>query len=549
VSGLARGWPEDVPVKLDESSDRIIRELFEKLPEESRGRLVGLAGRWGSRALEAQARAIAASFLAKLEDDGESDRSRIESARRFMDISRLDPEAPGKLLALAGGRAAPELAAALIEAAARSDVSATGAAIIETVPSLTPAARSAAVRVLLGRAEWTRLLLGALDSGSLDAGDLTLDQKQALAAHPDRSLAQEARKVLERRSELPSPDRQAVLDELVPLASKAGDPARGKEVYLKQCARCHMHGTEGQKIGPDLTGIAVHPKAEILSQVIDPNRSVEGTYRVYTAITKEGTVVNGLLLSESRTALELVDTDAKKHAVQREDLAQLVASAKSLMPEGFEKQIPPEDMVNLLEFLAQRGKYLPLPLDKAATVVSTRGMFSSEDSRQERLVFRDWGTKTFEGVPYQLVDPQGGRKANAILLNGPQGNIPPRMPRAVRLPCNAPAKAIHFLGGVSGWGFPGGKKGSVSLIVRLHFEDGGTEDHPLLNGEHMADYIRRVDVPGSKFAFTVGGGRQLRCLAVVPKKNGTVKEIELLKGEDDTAPIVMAVTVETAALP
>ena len=56
-----------------------------------------------------------------------------------MDISRLDPEAPGKLLALAGGRTAPELAAALIEAAARSDVAATGAAIIETVPSLTPA--------------------------------------------------------------------------------------------------------------------------------------------------------------------------------------------------------------------------------------------------------------------------------------------------------------------------------------------------------------------------------------------------------------------------
>ena len=53
----------------------------------------------------------------------------------------------------------------------------------------------------------------------------------------------------------------------------------------------------------DMIGIAVHPKTEILSQIIDPNRSVEGTYRVYTAIAKDGTVVNGLLLSESRTAL------------------------------------------------------------------------------------------------------------------------------------------------------------------------------------------------------------------------------------------------------
>ena len=28
-----------------------------------------------------------------------------------------------------------------------------------------------------------------------------------------------------------------------------------------------------------------------------------------------------------------------------------------------------------MEFLTQKGKYVPIPLDKAATVVSTKGMF------------------------------------------------------------------------------------------------------------------------------------------------------------------------------
>ena len=74
------------------------------------------------------------------------------------------------------------------------------------------------------------------------------------------------------------------------------------------------------------------------------------------------------------------------------------------------------------------------------------------------------------------------------------------MPKSVSLPCNAPAKAIHLLSGVSGWGYPYGEKGSVSMIVRLHYADGKTEDHPLKNGEHFADYIRGVDVPGSKLA-------------------------------------------------
>jgi hypothetical protein len=119
-------------------------------------------------------------------------------------------------------------------------------------------------------------------------------------------------------------------------------------------------------------------------------------------------------------------------------------------------------------------------------------MFHGPESQAERLVFADWGPKTVEGVPFQLVDPQGGRVANAVLLYGPSGVTPPKMPTAVSVPCNARAKAIHLLGGVGGWCWPLGAKGSPSLTVRLHYADGQTEDHPLLNGVHLADYIRVV---------------------------------------------------------
>jgi hypothetical protein len=170
-------------------------------------------------------------------------------------------------------------------------------------------------------------------------------------------------------------------------------------------------------------------------------------------------------------------------------------------------------------------------------------MFISEDAPEQRLIFDDWKPKAFEGVPFVLVDPQGDRVPNAVLLHGPQGKIPPRMPRAVSLPCNSPAAKIHLLGGVSGWGFPGGKKGSVSLIVRLHYADGQSEDHALQNGVHVADYIRRVDVPGSSFAFALRG-QQIRYVAIKPGRSQTIERVELVKGSDATAPVVMAVTVE-----
>jgi hypothetical protein len=191
-------------------------------------------------------------------------------------------------------------------------------------------------------------------------------------------------------------------------------------------------------------------------------------------------------------------------------------------------------------------KYVRIPLDKVATTVSTRGMFYSKDAAHERLIFPDWKTKTFNNVPFRLVDPQGARVKNVILLYGPIGPFAPQMPKSVTLPCGTAARAVHFLSGVSGWGYPCplSQKGSVSLVVRLHYADGKTEDHALRNGEHFADYISRVDVPRSQFAFALGD-RQIRYLAVTPERTETIKEIELIKGPDQTAPVVMAVTVET----
>ena len=57
-----------------------------------------------------------------------------------------------------------------------------------------------------------------------------------------------------------------------------------------------------------------------------------------------------------------------------------------LMPEGSEKQINKKDLTDLLEFLTQRGKYLPLPLTKVATVVTTKGM----SQLTKRVPPNDW---------------------------------------------------------------------------------------------------------------------------------------------------------------
>jgi putative heme-binding domain-containing protein len=417
--------------------------------------------------------------------------------------------------------------------------------MLELLPTLAPSLRPAAVRVMLGRSDGVRVMLDALEDNMVPLSDLTLEQRQTLATQTNGYLGNRMKALLAKGGALPDPDREKIVTQLLPLTQRTGDSAAGKQVFKDQCAKCHTHSGEGAKIGPDLTGMAVHPKSHLLGEIIDPNKSVEGNYRQWVVRTKAGQVLSGLLSSESRTAIEIIDNEAKKHAVQKDDLEEFVSTNKSLMPEGFEKLLNEKDLTNLLEFLTQRGKYLPLPLEKVATVVTTRGMFGSPDSTAERLVFTEWGMKTFEGVPFQVTEPQGDRVPNAVMLYGPQGTNAPKMPKSVRVPCNTPAKAVHLLSGISGWGHPFNQEKTVSMIVRLHYEDGKTEDHQLKNGVHFADYNRRNEVPESKYAFNAGGGRQIRYLTVKPERtDATIKEIEFVKGPDDTAPIVMAVTVE-----
>src|SRR5581483_7713600 len=114
--------------------------------------------------------------------------------------------------------------------------------------------------VLLSRSQTIDAFLRAVDAGKLQLSDLSLDQKQALANHPDPRIRGRASRMLSASGGLPNPDRQKVVTELLPLTEKTGDPAAGKEVFKKQCSKCHMHSGEGQRIGPDLTGMAVHPK-------------------------------------------------------------------------------------------------------------------------------------------------------------------------------------------------------------------------------------------------------------------------------------------------
>ncbi|QDU40064.1 Trehalose utilization [Maioricimonas rarisocia] len=545
INGLAEGWPRQHQIRLSSSAEEALISLLDSVPTGTKGQVIRLASLWGSSKLEEHAATIVKSLLGVIGDDDSSADDRIAAARNLIGFRPDDEDVVEDLLDEVTAQMPPELATGVIEALSTATATNVGSELIDRAPTWTPAARQSAMRVLLARPETTRVFLDAVEAGDAQLTDLTLDQKQALASYPDRALRRRAGELLLRGGSLPNPDRQKVIDELLPVAHMEGSVEAGQAIFKKHCAKCHRFKGEGEKIGPDLTGMAVHPKEELLIHILDPSRSVEGNFRAYTVLTDEGRVYTGMLAGETRTSIEIVDTEAKRHSLQRSEIEELIASRKSVMPEGFEKQVSKEDLANLLTLLTDRGKYFPLDMRKASTIVSTRPMFYGQ-TPVERLIFPDWSPKQIGEVPFYLVDPQGDRQPNVIMLRGPLGRFPPQMPQAVTLPVNAPVRAFHMLGGISGWGHPATPEGSTSMIVRLHYKDGEQEDHELKNGIHFADYVRRIDVPESEFAFDLDG-RQLRYLTVEPRRTDTaVENLELIKGSDNTAPIVMAITAEVA---
>lgn len=543
INGLATGSAIK-PDTLTPEAEKALANLIGKATPAARGRLLTLAASWGVKGLDAQLAELAKGLYATLADEKASDSSRLDAARQIIEFQPTSEDAAAKVVAAVQEKSSIGFTSGIFEILGNSKAKTVGSVIVGKLKALPPTVRPIALRVVLSRPESAQAFLDAVERGELRFDVLALDQKTALSTHPNAEIAARARKLLAMGGGLPDANRQKVIEELKYVLTKSGDVGQGKKVFTQHCAKCHKHGGEGNTIGPDLTGFAVHPKEEILIHVLDPSRSVEGNYKAYTANLLDGRTIIGLLASETRTSVELIDAENKRHALNRDDLESLKESPKSLMPEGFEKSMKPEELVDLLEFMTQKGKFVPIPLDKFATVVSTKGMFFSENAESERLIFRDWKPKEFNKVPFYLVDPNGDKQKNVIMLHSPNGSIPPTMPKSVTLPCNTAAKAIHFLSGVGGWAAPYDNTKSVSVIVRLHYADGQSEDHQWKNGVHFADYIRRVDVPESQFAFALRG-QQIRYLSISPKRSEPIKSIELIKGADAVAPIVMAVTIET----
>ncbi|CAN5907774.1 c-type cytochrome [soil metagenome] len=220
--------------------------------------------------------------------------------------------------------------------------------VVERWSALTPELRDAALTTFLANDDRIVLLLDALEAGKIDPASIGWRRSVRLMNQSNEALRHRSRVLLAQKEE----ERQLVVEQYHPALRLKGEIENGKLVYQKNCAICHqMGGAGGVPFGPDLGTIRNRRPEGIMADILAPNLSIADGHDLWLVELKSGESLQGLISTETPTALTLRLYGGQETTVARQDIQSLKALGMSAMPTGLEKQISQQEMADLLAYL------------------------------------------------------------------------------------------------------------------------------------------------------------------------------------------------------
>ncbi|QOV91290.1 c-type cytochrome [Humisphaera borealis] len=223
-----------------------------------------------------------------------------------------------------------------------------GEVLTSAWPRLTPAVRLAAMDAIIARPDRALAFLTAIEAGRIPATDLDASRLGRLRQSKDANVRKLADTLADKSKLSPRADVVKAYGKALELK---GDADKGKAVFSQSCASCHRVGDIGTEIGPNLATMKARGADAVLTNVLDPNREVNGLFVEYVVETKDGRSLSGLLAGETSAAITLLKAGGLKETIARTEVEKLRSTGLSLMPEGLERQIDPQAMADLIAFL------------------------------------------------------------------------------------------------------------------------------------------------------------------------------------------------------
>ncbi len=229
---------------------------------------------------------------------------------------------------------------------------AAGYSIIRNWKNLSRDVRDEGIHVLLESPGNINLLLDAIESGIIQTSAINWPRKVSLMNHDDEIVRNRSRKILAPEIE----SRENVYKNYFPALSINGDAAKGLIVFKNVCGSCHqVGGQNGKFFGPDLGSIRNRDAASIMSDILNPNRSIAVTYEYWTITKTNGEKITGIISGETSSSVSINQLSNPIITITRKDIKLMEASETSAMPIGLESALSINDMAHLLAFL-RNGK-------------------------------------------------------------------------------------------------------------------------------------------------------------------------------------------------
>ena len=301
----------------------------------------------GLPASESQTRAITVALRLAV-DPGKPAAAR-ESAIQLLALGTTDQFAP-VLLPLFAGQTPAALQRTALEVLSRPTDPAIARGLVERWREIHPTLKRAVVLLLLSKRAYHAPLLDALEAGQVKLGELNLDleDRRRLISGSSPAIQERARKLI---GDGEYGNRQAKVAEWLAKLPAKGDAAKGRAVFEATCAPCHLVGTLGHDVGPNLTGQSHRSVEDLVSNILDPNMAINPNYQGVSVETKDGDLLTGLLAAESADAITLLQAQGLRTTLRRDQIKRQDSGGTSLMPEGLEATMKPADLRDLVAFL------------------------------------------------------------------------------------------------------------------------------------------------------------------------------------------------------
>ena len=143
------------------------------------------------------------------------------------------------------------------------------------------------------------------------------------------------------------------------LVAMRGDPENGRALFTgtATCGQCHTVAGTGKNVGPDLSEIGDKLTRDAMYvSILNPSAGISHNYEMYIALTEEGDVVNGLLVSKNEEEIILKDKDGIERKFAADEVEAIKKADKSLMPEELHRITKLDGLVDIVEYMTTLRK-------------------------------------------------------------------------------------------------------------------------------------------------------------------------------------------------